>query len=93
MHLGFNEANSYETATVSAKNHIGKRLVEASPYDRNWGIGLSAGNPKICDRSQWRGKNWAGDVLASVRDTLRKETMAYHSSKESYERVHASHSK
>jgi len=53
----------------------GKTLAEASPYDRNWGIGLSMGNPKIHDRSQWRGKNWAGEVLESVRDKLSDETV------------------
>jgi len=48
----------------------GKSLAEASPYDRVWGIGLSISNPKICDRSLWRGKNWAGEVLESVRVTI-----------------------
>jgi len=46
----------------------GKNFAEASPYDRLWGIGLSMKNPKIYDRSQWRGRNWAGEVLQSVRD-------------------------
>jgi ribA/ribD-fused uncharacterized protein len=48
----------------------GKSFAEASPYDRIWGIGLSMKNPKIYDRSQWRGRNWAGEVLQSVRAKL-----------------------
>lgn len=48
-------------------------LVEASPYDRKWGIGLKADDPKAKDRSQWRGLNWLGEVLTNLRDDLRKK--------------------
>jgi len=48
----------------------GKDFVEASPYDRTWGVGLSLGNSKIYDRRNWRGKNWAGEVLNAVRTSL-----------------------
>src|SRR5215471_17979641 len=48
----------------------GKTLAEASPYDRNWGIGLSISNPKNQDRRNWRGKNWAGEVLELVRKNI-----------------------
>ena len=52
------------------KKTKGKNLAEASPYDRNWGIGLSMQNRKIYDRKNWRGKNWAGEVLEMVREKL-----------------------
>ena len=45
-------------------------LVEASPRDRLWGIGLGATNPKAQDQSQWRGKNLLGKTLTEVRDKL-----------------------
>jgi ribA/ribD-fused uncharacterized protein len=48
----------------------GKSFAEASPYDRVWGIGLSMSNPKIYQRSNWRGKNWAGEGLDSMRVEL-----------------------
>jgi ribA/ribD-fused uncharacterized protein len=48
----------------------GKSLAEASPYDRFWGIGLSMSNPKIYERTKWRGKNLSGEVLESVRAEL-----------------------
>ena len=52
------------------RNTDGKILAEASPYDRNWGIGLSMLNPKIYERKNWRGKNWAGEVLQQVRSFI-----------------------
>ena len=52
----------------------GTTLVEASPYDKIWGIGLKASDPKAKDRKTWRGSNWLGEILTKVReDILRKE--------------------
>lgn len=45
-------------------------LVEASPYDRIWGVGLGASSPHIVNESSWRGLNLLGIALMKVRDTL-----------------------
>ena len=47
-------------------------LVEASPYDREWGIGLSADDPRAKDPQQWQGKNLLGFALMEVRDEIRR---------------------
>ncbi|MHA2279915.1 MAG: NADAR family protein [Promethearchaeota archaeon] len=48
-----------------------QEIVEASPEDTIWGIGLFAEDPDACDKTKWKGTNWLGEVLMSVRDVLR----------------------
>jgi ribA/ribD-fused uncharacterized protein len=45
-------------------------IVEASPFDRIWGVGLAATNPLIDDPQNWRGKNLLGRILTRLRDEL-----------------------
>jgi ribA/ribD-fused uncharacterized protein len=46
-------------------------LVEASPVDRVWGVGLAADDPTIADPARWRGGNLLGFALMAARDALR----------------------
>ncbi|WP_199552424.1 NADAR family protein [Streptomyces sp. N35] len=46
-------------------------LVEASPMDRIWGIGLTADDARADDPSQWRGLNLLGFALMEARGRLR----------------------
>lgn len=45
-------------------------LVEASPYDRIWGIGLKATDAKALHPDTWQGQNLLGFALMDVRAAL-----------------------
>lgn len=47
-------------------------LVEASPYDNIWGIGLSGSFAEAKNPQKWRGENLLGFALMEVRDELRR---------------------
>ena len=51
----------------------GTTLVEASPYDKIWGIGLKSTSPLAQNRSTWKGTNLLGKILTEVRDELSTE--------------------
>lgn len=46
-------------------------LVEASPVDRIWGIGLAADDERAEDPARWRGLNLLGFALMEAREELR----------------------
>ncbi|MGX5184952.1 NADAR family protein [Streptomyces avermitilis] len=48
-------------------------LVEASRYDRIWGIGRAAEDPCCTDPARWRGLNLLGFALTQTREGLRAE--------------------
>ncbi|MCH5675709.1 NADAR family protein [Streptomyces gilvus] len=47
-------------------------LVEASPVDRVWGIGLTADDEAATDPERWRGLNLLGFALMEARGRLRE---------------------
>lgn len=49
-----------------------KVLVEASPRDRIWGIGMGRNNPDATNPLLWRGQNLLGFALMKARDVLRE---------------------
>lgn len=51
----------------------GYYLVEASPYDTVWGIGLAGYDESIHDPKNWKGTNWLGQVLTVLREDLIEE--------------------
>jgi ribA/ribD-fused uncharacterized protein len=42
-------------------------MVEASPYDKIWGIGLAANHPDAQNPAKWRGLNLLGQVLTQLK--------------------------
>jgi hypothetical protein len=45
----------------------GYELVEASPYDKVWGVGLGEDNPDVLDKSKWQGQNLLGEAIEDAR--------------------------
>jgi len=65
--LKFSQNSELKIFLLSTANKV---LVEASPYDKIWGIGLNESDAKLNNPNQWPGLNLLGKALMNVRDTL-----------------------
>lgn len=66
----FSQHPEYRAYLLATGDRI---LVEASPVDTIWGIGLTEKSPHAIDPHQWRGLNLLGFALMEVRKQLRAE--------------------
>lgn len=48
-----------------------EEIVEASPYDKIWGIGMSENDPDVLDKSKWKGTNLLGEAIMQAREVLK----------------------
>lgn len=65
--LKFRQNPEMLTELLKTQNRI---LVEASPYDKIWGVGLTENDPSIVDETKWLGRNLLGKSLMKVRELL-----------------------
>jgi ribA/ribD-fused uncharacterized protein len=49
-------------------------LVEGSPLDKIWGVGMRFDDPNINDERNWKGTNYLGECLMFVRAIVNKHT-------------------
>lgn len=56
------------------KSYGDREIVESSPEDKIWGIGMHETHPDILDKSKWQGTNWLGEAVMRVREQLLTET-------------------
>ena len=53
-----------------------RTFVEASPYDKIWGIGMKEEDRGVEDPANWKGTNWLGQCLTEVSRYLRSDQEA-----------------
>ncbi len=63
----FSQSKYHYDALMETK---GTLIVEASPYDKVWGIGLDAEDAACTLPADWDGTNWLGQVVTEVREFI-----------------------
>lgn len=65
--LKFSQNEELYRFLIETKDKI---LVEASPYDKIWGIGIRKNTEGILEPSKWKGLNLLGFILMDVRNRI-----------------------
>ena len=65
--LKFSQNSPLKDYLLNTKEKI---LVEASPYDKVWGIGMKEDSPGITGINNWKGLNLLGFALMETRERL-----------------------
>ena len=66
--LKFTQVKAY--SNVLREHETVELFVEASPYDKIWGIGLSVDDALDTTPEQWHGENLLGKVVTEIRNLL-----------------------
>ncbi|SEC82529.1 hypothetical protein SAMN04489761_3691 [Tenacibaculum sp. MAR_2009_124] len=66
----FSQNSELKKFLLNTKDRI---IVEASPLDPIWGIGMAADHPDVTNPSLWKGHNLLGYALMEVRDQIQTE--------------------
>lgn len=63
----FSQSEPLKKQLLATGNKI---IVEASPYDKIWGIGMAEGDVGIDNPTNWKGLNLLGNAIMLVRNEL-----------------------
>jgi ribA/ribD-fused uncharacterized protein len=65
--LKFSQNPEFREELIKTQDTI---LVEASPYDKIWGISLREDDPRALNMETWQGENRLGFILTKIRDNI-----------------------
>ena len=68
--LKFSQNIELKDFLLSTGNDI---IVEASPYDKIWGIGMSSDDELVKNPTKWKGENLLGFALMEVRERIKDD--------------------
>ncbi|MTI30960.1 NADAR family protein [Xanthovirga aplysinae] len=71
--LKFNQNDTLKDFLLNTDDAV---IVEASPYDKVWGIGMKVGENGIENPVNWKGENLLGFALMEVRDIIIQKSQA-----------------
>lgn len=66
----FSQNPDLKKVILATKN---KYIIEASPYDRIWGVGLGSKNKNIYDTDKWKEQNLLGKAIMSTSTYIHKK--------------------
>lgn len=73
-YLKFTQDDDLKRMLFGTANKI---IVEASPYDKIWGIGLGPHDDRVLNEANWDGQNLLGKAIMEVRDRIRFENRIF----------------
>ena len=69
--MKFSQSSSLRSKLFDTIENGVELFVEASPYDRIWGIGLGEDHPDIADEDMWQGQNLLGKAITQVAQLIK----------------------
>ena len=69
LYLKFTQNEELKTGLLLTGD---KELIEASPYDKIWGVGLGSNDKRLLNTNEWRGQNLLGQCLMDVRKAIKE---------------------